>query len=295
MPDATTATFVITTARSGTQWLANMLRDGFPDQLHVEHEPVGYRYRPAANLRDPAAVHGLTDDPVIAAHFRMIEDTLREGRSYVEVGFPAFALHPLLSERFGDRLRIVQLVRHPVRVAASLVTQRWYTEDGRGDVRATVALTPWSCGVLLRDYADRWQSMTAFEKGLFYWYEVHAYGREVARKGTTDDVTLVRFMDLVSDASARSRLLAFLGLSGRGEFPGNPGERVDRFRNSTSEPIDVSLVERHPVIVALAEELGYDMNAVAQQEIDDRHRERAVDRWNRRLGRIRRRLRRPGR
>lgn len=291
MADMTTATFFITTARSGTQWLASMLGDGFSDQLRVEHEPVGYRYRPATNLRDPVALRRLTDDPVISAHFGTIEDTLREGRSYVEVGFPSFALHPLLSERFGDHLRIVQLVRHPVRVAASLVSQRWYTEDGRHDVRATVALTPRSSGVLLRDYADRWPSMTAFEKGLFYWYEVHAYGREVARTGASNGVTLVRFMDLVSDASARNRLLAFLGLSARGRFPGDPGERVDRFRNSTSEPIDISLIAGHPSIVALAEELGYDMTAVSQQEIDDRHRERALDRWNRRLGRIRRGLR----
>ncbi len=293
MTDTSTVTFFITTARSGTQWLASKLGEGSGDRLRVEHEPVGYRYRPAANLRDPAALRRLQDDPVIAGHFRRIDDTLGGGRSYVEVGFPALALFPLLRERFGDRLRIVQLVRHPVRVAASLVTQRWYTDPGRPDVRATVALTPSSSGVLLRDYAERWSSMTAFERGLFYWYEVHAYGREVARMCSTDEFRLFRFLDLVGDASARDDLLGFLGLPVSQAALSNPAERIDQFHRPTSESIDVSHIEDHPPVVALATALGYDVGAVPQDEIDDRHREGAADRLSRWLGSAGRRLRRP--
>ena len=138
MKNDATATFLITTARSGTQWLATAVRDAYPDLLRVEHEPVGYRYRPAANLRDRHALDLLLTNPVVAAHFTTIDETLRQGRSYVELGFPAFALYPLLRDRFADRLRIVQLVRHPVPVAASLVTHQWYTNHPSTGMRCTI-------------------------------------------------------------------------------------------------------------------------------------------------------------
>jgi len=292
MMDGATATFLITTARSGTQWLATALHDAYPDLLRVEHEPVGYRYRPATNLRDRDALERLLDDPVVAAHLRTIDETLREGRSYVELGFPAFALYPLLRDRFTDRLRIVQLARHPVRVAASLVTHRWYAKRGRDDVRDTVAMTPSSSGVLLRGYAGRWSSMTAFERSLFYWYEVHAYGREVGRLCTPNSFAVTRFGVLMDHQAARERLLAFLGLPDREAFHRRSRWTVDRYRHETPEPIDVSLIEAHPPIVALANELGFDLGAVTQEAIDARYREAAADRWKRRLRRAQRRFRR---
>jgi hypothetical protein len=285
MKNDATATFLITTARSGTQWLATALRDAYPDLLRVEHEPVGYRYRPAANLRDREALDLLLTNPVVAAHFTTIDETLREGRSYVELGFPAFALYPLLRDRFADRLRIVQLVRHPVPVAASLVTHDWYTKHGRDEVRGTVALTPTSSGVLLRHYADRWPAMTAFERSLFYWYEVHAYGREVMRLCSSEDFVLVRFDGLIETPAARTGLLDFLRIPDREAFHHRSERTVDRYHHRTPEHIDVSLIERHPPIVALATELGFDPYSVTQEEIDARYREIATDRWTRWLRR----------
>jgi hypothetical protein len=292
MSNETSPTFLITTARSGTQWLAKMLRDAYPDTLRVEHEPVGYRYRPVVNLRDLERQRSLLHDPIVADHFASIDATLQAGRSYVEVGFPAFALYPLLRERFGDRVRILELVRHPIRVAASLVTQRWYTTPGRDDVRDTVALSPWSSGVLLGEYADRWSSMSAFEKGLYYWYEVHAYGREVSRLCPPDRFGLITFKDLVEDEATRRGLVDFLGLPDREAFYERSAREVDSYRHRTPEPIDVTLVQGHPPIVQLAEELGFRLSAVEQAAVDNRYREGAVGQLQRRASRLRARLRR---
>jgi hypothetical protein len=37
MSNDASVTFLITTARAGTQWLATALRDAYPDLLRVEH------------------------------------------------------------------------------------------------------------------------------------------------------------------------------------------------------------------------------------------------------------------
>ena len=116
-----TVTFFITTARSGTQWLTAALREAYGDALVARHEPLGYRYRPKVTLRDPDALRALVRQPEIAAHFATIR-TVSAERPYVEVGFPAYALAPALREEFGEALRLVQLTRHPLRVAGSLVS-----------------------------------------------------------------------------------------------------------------------------------------------------------------------------
>jgi len=107
-----TVTFFITTARSGTQSLHAALQTVYSDLLVAEHEPIRYAYAPKQCLRDPAALAALRIKPVVRQHLDHIHEVLRH-KSYVEVGFPAFATAPLLAEEFGTRLRLVQLVRHP--------------------------------------------------------------------------------------------------------------------------------------------------------------------------------------
>ena len=81
------ATFFITTARSGTQWLCETLQEVYPDLLVPEHEPIRYAYAPKRCLRNPAAFAALRVEPAVRQHFDRIHEVLRY-KSYIEVGFP---------------------------------------------------------------------------------------------------------------------------------------------------------------------------------------------------------------
>jgi hypothetical protein len=269
-----TVTFFITTARSGTQWLTAALREAFGDALVARHEPLGYRYRPKATLRDPDALREMARQPEVAAHFAAIRK-VRAERPYVEVGFPAYALAPVLREEFGEALRLVQLTRHPVRVAGSLVSHGWYQRGRRADLAADVAPVPSDPGVTLPEYAARWPEMTAFEKALYYWFQVHDYAREVAASAPPGQFARFAFERLLDDAGTRAAFAAHLGLDDRPGWRERPTARVvDRYPRRTAEAIEPWRVSAHPEIVALAEALGYRLAEVEARELEQRYRKR---------------------
>ena len=95
-----TVTFFIATARSGTQWLADQLQSAYPDRLVVRHEPIGYAYKPRLVLRDQSQILALRQDPIVAAHLAQIHSAIAD-KDYVETGFPAYPVGPLLRAEFG--------------------------------------------------------------------------------------------------------------------------------------------------------------------------------------------------
>lgn len=252
-----TATFFITTARSGTQWTVKALERLYPDNLVVTHEPAGYLYEPRHTLRDSDKLRKLLDKPEIRAHFDHIHRIIQE-KSYVEVGFPAFALAPLLREEFGDRLRLVQLTRHPVHVAASTVTHGWFDDGHREDIKDAIMVQPTDPGAKLPEYTDRWPTMTPFEKGLYFWYQVHSFGLEQEALSPPGTFLRVQFEKLVSDRSTQNALTAFLGLAQRSSWVDLTAKKIDKFQQQTAEPIDSTKIQDHPDIIKLALRLGYD-------------------------------------
>lgn len=265
-----TVTFFITTARSGTQWVRSTLNRIYGDLVVAEHEPLGYRYNPRRTIRNRTRLRSLLKDPAIRGHFDRIRNII-EHRHYVEVGFPAFALAPLLREEFGDRLRLVQLTRNPLNVAASTVTHHWFTEGARTDIADAILIKPGEPGAALAHYADRWSSMTGFERGLYYWYQVHAYGREQEKLSPSGRFARFRFEDLINRREARQDLTAFIGLPERDGWEESTRVRVDGHHRKTSEEIDPARIDRHLEIVELARELGYSLGSVDPQRLKQRY------------------------
>jgi hypothetical protein len=277
-----TATFFITTARSGTQWVSATLRALYPDLLSVEHEPIKYSYAPRRCLRNPDELTRLSTVPTVRRHLDDVRNTLKS-RAYVEAGFPAFAAAPLLLKEFGERLRLVQLVRHPARVAASIVTHRWYEPGARPDIEADVALTPSDRGVCLRQYARQWPTMSPFEKALFFWAEVHLYGLEVERTLSTVPFLRIRFEDLLANRDARASFARFLDLPYRTAFDRAPEASIDQFRKRTMADIELGKITELPEIVGLATGFGYRTGAEREAEFHARYRTSWLTRARRRL------------
>ncbi len=254
------ATFVLSTGRCGTQWLARALAACYPDRLAVEHEPLHARYRPREALRHAATPLAAAPlPPAVADHAAAIDARLA-AHDYVECGHPAWSTIPRLAERFRGRVRIVHLVRHPVPTSLSWLTHQAFAPPLLPHLAEKILLSPFDDGVRFPDYQARWPDLSPFEKCLYYWTEVNAFGLEWASR--LDAPWLRLRMEDLFHADGLARLLDFLGLP--------PRDAMDRWRDAVVDDQHAVLaamhdwqrIHAHPHAIAVAQALGYAVDAV---------------------------------
>jgi hypothetical protein len=248
------AIFVLSTGRCGTQWLHEAMQDAYGDAIAAEHEPLRADYQPRRFFRTtPNALAALGRIPAVFAHVERIRDELAH-RPYFESGWPSFAALPWLHDALDGRMRIVHLTRHPVNAAFSMATHRIY---GRDDWIREGAPTPFDAGCLDPSLQLRWPQMSAYEKCLFWWTELHRYAIDLHR--TRPDIGWLRlsYESLFGAGSDElSRLAAFCGLPQRPELERRRARHTDRFRFRMPSD-DWRKVMNCPKTLAVAEALGY--------------------------------------
>jgi len=265
----TRAIFFITTARSGTQWIHHVLDRLYGDSLVSEHEPIGYDYEPRRSLRNAEALREIRRRPSVDHHMAGIHQVLKT-KNYVEVGFPSCAAAPMLIKEFGPKLKLVQLTRHPAKVAASLVTHQWFGRR-RPEIASLVTPHPSDLGVGWPQFTNRWDDMSRFERGLYYWGEVHLYGREVEMTYPETPFCRIRFEDLVSDPAQQARLHEFMVDGPMPDWRAVADERIDSYHRKTLHAIKPSTAYRHPEIVTLAQEFGYSFDETPRSLLRERY------------------------
>ena len=251
----TGALFVFSTGRCGTQWLAGLLSAALDDHAVVAHEPLGEDYAPRAML-SAGEPENLEPDlaEIVREHVAGIEETLTT-REYVECGHPLWSSLPYLLRRFAGRARVVHLVRHPVPTALSWVSMTAYVPPLVAYLPEKTPLSSFDEGVHFTSYRERWKALTPYEKALFYWAEINAFGLRLEAEANVPWLR-VRFEDLVRDRSALRRLLEFACANAPGDV--TPPPAVDRFQTLTSAWSDPRLIKRHPDVMQVARALGYD-------------------------------------
>jgi hypothetical protein len=258
----TEALFVLSTGRCGTQWLAEALRGIAGDRAVVTHEPLGNDYAPreALGAGRPEALDPVLAEPVLQ-HLESIEQTLRD-RNYIECGHPLWSTLPYLLERFAGRVRVLHLVRHPVPVALSWLTQNAFIPPLGPHLSEKVLLSPFDKGVRFPAFGERWGSLTPYEKALYYWTEVNALGLDL--EGRTSAPWLrVRFEDLFGGGAMKT-IAGFAGLDGPVATPANT---VDEYPFVTRSWVDPGLIAGHAEVVSVAEQLGYDPMAFDENRL----------------------------
>jgi hypothetical protein len=252
----TEALFVLSTGRCGTQWLASLFERAGGDLVDVRHEPLGndYAAREMLAAGDPARLDSELKGPILA-HIEEIERVL-DTRSYIECGHPAWSTIPYLIRRFASRVRVVHLVRHPIPTAWSWVTQLAYCPPMAPHFPDKVLLSPFDEGAGLQSFRDRWAVMNPYEKALYYWAEVNAFGLEIERAADVPWMRM-RFEDLARQEEIE-RLIDFAGVDGAAASEGAGIGVVDDHRAHAPFWCDSGVILRHPEIVALAEDFGYD-------------------------------------
>ena len=273
-------TFCLSTGRSGTQWLAAALEKFYPDVTTATHEPVGVSYHPRRFLRMGGVMHEMPQIPRVREHIARIQKLALE-KPYIETGWPCFAAVPFLAQVFGENLRLVHIVRHPVKAALSMQTHGYY--QGREDAGSKLGqLTPFDPGVVQSHYAKSWEQMTPYEKCLFHWTEINLYAEELFRAYPNVPQLRIPSEDLFSaECSGLKKLLEFLSLPLRPEIVAFAQTRVDRFRLKTSLNVDWEAVFRHPETVALSERLGYRFDGLDTRALRSRYAETVLGRLKR--------------
>jgi hypothetical protein len=269
----TTATFVVSAGRCGTQWLATTLAEHYGDRALVTHEPLKFQYRPKSLLRSRARLRDLPNFPVMERHLRRVDAALR-GKDYIETGWPAFAAIPRFYRLVGERLKIVHLTRHPVYSACSMVTHEYYQAARRDGFAAYALLDPSDPGIRFKEYRERWAGMTPYEKCLFHWAEIHAYAFELCGAFAGRVPWLRTSMEELFDpeSGAFARLVSFLDLPAREGPLAQMRERVDDWHKQTELPLDWRRIFDHPVTLRLSAMMDYDVEAVSQDRIEQRYR-----------------------
>jgi len=249
------ATFVFSTGRCGTQWLARNLIEHYGDLLAVTHEPYGHEYRPRQLMRieDPARWPTLA---LLDRHIAAIETDL-ESKPDVECGWQCYGPLPYFAIRLAGRLYVVHLVRHPVPTAASLASQLFYHSRTEGLAEKVLPM-PSDMGVAMPEYQARWAAMSRFEKCLYFWAEINLLGLRLERQLGVPWLRL-RSEDLFG-GDGLDRLLGFLGLPRRAAIYEARQHPLDNHAQGTCARLDSDLdsVGDHPRIVDLARTFGYD-------------------------------------
>lgn len=224
--------------------------------LRVEHEPLGFDYLPRRLFNRPTLA-GHPTAARIGEHFDMIEETLRT-RSYLEAGWPAYGAIPHLANRFPGQVKIIHLTRHPVPTAWSLMTHHLYHVPARRDqVDEKALLTPFDSGVsLAAPYRDRWDTLTPFERCLYYWAEINALGLGWRQALAVPWLHLSYEGIFWGDGLAR--LVEFLDLEASPELLAARNTVTDGYRFRSLANVDPAIIARHPAIVAIARHMGYD-------------------------------------
>jgi hypothetical protein len=260
----------LNTGRCGTQWLADGLRRLHPE-LDAEHEPLGPLYKPRRYFRRYEDPDALLEVDEVTEHMARIE---RGTRPYAETGWPLFPALPLLARRLGNRLRVVHLTRHPVPSALSHLAHNSYAGSPRDDAYTRWAtLGPEDPRVFGREYAERWAELSAYEKCLFWWTEVHQFALELP--GRIPEVPVHRVQAerlLAGERPAVEGLLDFMGLRWHEGWLAHADRMVDRWHHHTADDVDPLTIHRHPRTLAIAAELGYDLDSLDLAALEARYR-----------------------
>ena len=268
MPPARLIAF-LSAGRCGTQWLTATLRELYPGQVEVEHEPLGPLYRPRRFFRSYAAPAAILEVPEVRRHIARI------GRldHYIETGWPLFAALPLLAERFGESLRVVHLTRHPVPSSLSHLAHGSYAGSPRDDAYTQMAtLAPSDRNVFQPHYAQRWGELSPYEKCLFWWTEVALFGLEFAERFPKIPLLRVKSEQMLAgDRTTLGRLVSHMGLPADERWLERTARRVDRWRHRTDRELDPLQVHDHPATLAAAERLGYSISELDLTALRERY------------------------
>lgn len=272
------ATFFISTGRCATQWFADRLATHYSDLAVVKHEPFHMEYEPRFYFRAYNKSEKVAFSPDIENHLNYISNTLNDSH-YVETGWPVYGVLPFIFSRLNTKLKVVHLYRHPIRVAASVLTHNVYS---LGEWTKSLSISPTDFGVS-QDYlsGERWEAMTEFEKCLFWWTEINNWALKLQKDFSEIPWLSLKYENVFSKNGRGElrKLLRFLSLPEREDFLGSRSQKIDKFVARTDESIDVDIVKKYARTVEVMKLLEYDHDSNIMKNINSRYKRSILRRF----------------
>lgn len=258
------AIFILSTGRCGTQWIATQIAKAYGDVYTVEHEPLHSSYH-SRKMIGGNSLDVLTPEEAqpIREHLARIEKCL-ERSNYLECGHPCWGALPFLAAHLKGAMRVIHLTRHPLPTALSWLTHGAFQKPILPHLKEKVLLTPFDEGVAYPEYRATWNTLTPFEKCLYYWLEVNALGIGERYNERIGVPQLRLSYEALFSGTGLAQLLDFLGLPHDRMASACIAERVDNFCYFTLEQPNFSALQQHPTVLELAGKLGYE----AGSEVD---------------------------
>ena len=196
--------FVLSTGRVGTQTLASLF--GKARNLTACHEPEPLLYDFSRRAYEADQMGGGMEpftEAFMAARRKHLEHALRCGRGYLETSPQTTFLAPAIIGAVPE-VRFLHVVRNPQEVIRSGMRRRWY--DGHTSDPFRITPRPGT------PCADRWHSMTPFEKNAWLWNETNQWILKfTATLPETQHLMIHAERIFSADESCIEQLFSFLG------------------------------------------------------------------------------------
>jgi hypothetical protein len=183
----TDCVFVLSTGRSGTNTLADLI--DLSPAVSAYHEP------PPNLLKErQAAFHEISSNPgryvriFTRARAGLIAGTALKKMIYAETSARLTFFAPVISQ-ICPSSRFIHLVRHPGDVVRSGMRRKWYEKNGRLD-RYRIFPSPDD------PFSRRWMTASAFEKICWYWNAYNSFALDFRATISQDRSLLVKAEDL---------------------------------------------------------------------------------------------------
>jgi hypothetical protein len=241
-------------------------------RLAVAHEPLQSRYRSDEHYRSYENTRNALEQPDIAEHLEDVRDVLAGGRPYLETGWQAYGVLPMLAEQLAPDFALLHLVRHPVTTALSFAATvaAWSAPGWRARKWKELTLPhPETSPVLQPELAGRFADLEPFEQSLFWWTEIQLYAEELRSRFPGVPFERVHAEDLfVGDPESLERLGSLIGLDLRGALTAS--RSLDEHAKSGWVG-DWRKIFDHPAALRMSAALGYDPAAVDAAELQRRY------------------------
>ena len=244
------AWFILSTGRCGTQWLAHRLTKILPKRYWVTHEPLLHDYAPMEN--SPSLPLTVNADKILA-HLTEIRDHVNHGGEYIECGYQNWRHLAWYRDILQIDVKIIHLHRNPISTACLWLQKGAFLRQSEMEL-----FSPFSAEARLTEYRSKWHKLSPLEKNLYFWAEVQAQARAYKKDWSAEN-----WFDLPYNQLLNTRRLQKLGQFLNCEVNLHPSNLMvdDKFMELEEIPIDDSVLDSHPAILSLAEELGYQVNS----------------------------------
>ncbi len=260
-------TLVLNAGRSGSTYLEHLLRTSYADDCYIAHEDIPVQVsKPKLYNRayTPERIEQVLADKPLRAVIDRWKSEL-EKHPVIETGWTSYHLAPVLLHVFGEQLQVIVMHRDPVSFAFSRANMGNYHPKTFYDDAHEVS--PFDEFSIAPQKRAMWADMNHFERCMYWWWVIYLESLEFLDRHPEVHHKIVKSKDIFS-LKRLDEVIRYMQLDPAKlkttEVEQNPLAQYVRETFPVGE--EWRNYEKHPDILAFAEELGGYKHSTEQLE-----------------------------